>query len=271
MYKEIDYKQAVEFLLPKHYSGRTPNIMYAFGDFVDNELVAVCTFGKPASPTLCNGVCGKELSPNVIELNRLCRVEYYDKQLSQFVAWCLKQLKDKIVISYSDTAMNHHGYIYQACNFIYTGMTKKRTDKFSKGHSRHYDKGAKEEYRQIRSAKYRYIYICGDRRFKRNVLKHLKYPIINEYPKGDNSNYSLGDFLKPQIYKVCDCNNSEKLTSTAFWWDISYCICDCTDTECIRNTNSKFFDKVKHKLGVFTASDFSHCCCDYRGEIHAKD
>ena len=48
--KEIEYKTAVDFLLPKHYSGRTPSITKAFGWYVDNELKAVCTFGKPASP-----------------------------------------------------------------------------------------------------------------------------------------------------------------------------------------------------------------------------
>ena len=48
--KEIEYKTAVDFLLPKHYSGRIPSITKAFGWYVDNELKAVCTFGKPASP-----------------------------------------------------------------------------------------------------------------------------------------------------------------------------------------------------------------------------
>ena len=28
-----------------------------------------------------------------------------------------------IVISYSDSGVSHHGYIYQASNFIYTGTT----------------------------------------------------------------------------------------------------------------------------------------------------
>ena len=59
MIKRIEYKEAVDFLLPRHYSGRTPNIMYAFGVYEEtednsslfpyNKLVAVCTFGKPAS------------------------------------------------------------------------------------------------------------------------------------------------------------------------------------------------------------------------------
>lgn len=128
MFKEISYSEAKDFLLPRHYSGRIPSISYAFGYFSENKLLAVCTFGKPASNALCKGVCGEEYSDKVFELNRLCRVENINIQLSKFVAYCLKQLKplDLIIISYSDTAMNHSGYIYQATNWIYTGKTKKK-------------------------------------------------------------------------------------------------------------------------------------------------
>ena len=30
-YKKIDYRTAVDFLLPRHYSGRVPVISYAYG------------------------------------------------------------------------------------------------------------------------------------------------------------------------------------------------------------------------------------------------
>lgn len=71
-FSSITYKQAVDFLLPRHYSGRKPSITFSFGYFENNELKAVCTFGKPASNSLCIGVCGKEYSEKVFELNRLC-------------------------------------------------------------------------------------------------------------------------------------------------------------------------------------------------------
>jgi integrase len=48
-FSSITYKQAVDFLLPRHYSGRKPSITFSFGYFENNELKAVCTFGKPAS------------------------------------------------------------------------------------------------------------------------------------------------------------------------------------------------------------------------------
>lgn len=206
MFCEISTKDAIDFLLPRHYSGRIPNIMYAFGIIENHSIVGVCTFGKPASNSLCIGLCGKSFSQKVIELNRLCREDYYNKPLSQFVAYCLRELKkvNLIVVSYSDTAMHHTGYIYQALNFLYTGQTKVRTDKFTEGnkHSRHYtDKDNKK--RKIRSAKNRYIFFAGDKRFKKKCFKNLKYKIL-PYPKEPNINYKLGDFQSIEIIENGD-------------------------------------------------------------------
>ena len=202
-FKEITFSEAVSFLLPKHYSGRKPSISKAFGWFDGDELKAACTFGKPASASLCKGVCGEEYYLSVYELNRLCRTEDLDKPLSQFVAQCLKELKqyDWIIVSYSDTAMNHHGYIYQACNFIYTGATKPRTDMYTESgkHSRHYKAENQNGLRKVRSAKHRYIYFCTNSKSRKSEwIKNLKYPIM-PYPKGDNSNYVLGEYLKDEI------------------------------------------------------------------------
>ncbi len=203
MIKRIEYREAVDFLLPRHYSGRIPNIMYAFGVFEDEKLVSVCTLGKPASNQLCRGVCGDEYSPNVLELNRLCVDNMTSIKLSQFVSYCLNNIGDKIVVSYADTGANHNGYIYQATNFIYTGATKQRTDKYAgKGkHSRHYDKDAVEKYRKVRTSKHRYVYFTGSKYFKRKAKKSLKYK-IEKYPKNDNKRYVLGEYIKDKIIKI---------------------------------------------------------------------
>jgi hypothetical protein len=197
---EIDHKTASDFLLPKHYSGRVPSISFAFGWYIDSELKAVCSFGKPASSTLCFGICGKEHSSKVYELNRLCRTDDFSQQLSQLVGFCLRELSKKnlIIVSYSDTAMNHHGYIYQACNFIYTGITKQRLEFYNNGkHSRHGNQA--DTKRQVRSAKHRYVFFATkDKRLKKELIDKLNYPIC-EYPKGDNSNYNLGEILIPKV------------------------------------------------------------------------
>lgn len=201
-FSKIKYKDAKEFLLPRHYSGRIPNIMYAFGYYQKGSIVAVCTFGKPASNQLCVGVCGKEFSSNVLELNRLCTDGLKDIMLSKFVSMCLKSLGNFIIVSYADIGANHNGYIYQATNFIYTGATKQRTDKYVPDgkHSRHYDKNAIEQFRKIRTSKHRYIYFCGNKRFKKIARNNLRYE-VKDYPKGQNKKYVLGEYIKDKIIK----------------------------------------------------------------------
>ena len=192
--RSIEPYQTHEWLLKKHYAKRVPSISYAFGLYEGQILIGVMTIGKPASPSLCDGVCGKENSQYVFELNRLCVQEGLEKNvLSYFVAGAIKLIKDNlIIVSYADTQMGHAGYIYQATNWIYTGATKERTDiGFEDGsHSRHYEKGIDyKENRKFRSSKHRYIFFVGK---KRNVfLKELKYE-KQPYPKTENKRYDAG-------------------------------------------------------------------------------
>ena len=200
--KEIDKKLTYDFILNKHYALRKPSISYSYGLFIDGELEGILTIGKPASNSLCEGICGKEYKEYVYELNRLCVNEGLPQNtLSQFVSKVLKDLRDTklILVSYADEGANHHGYIYQATNWIYTGKTKSRTDKYTPDgkHSRHYT-NEYDHLRKFRSSKYRYIYI-PNKKFRKEVLKVLKYEIIREYPKGDNQRYILGQKIKTQI------------------------------------------------------------------------
>lgn len=128
----------------------------------------------------------------MIELNRLVLLpECNGKNFASIlVSRSLKMLPEyTFVVSYADWGGWHHvGYIYQATNFYYTGCTKPRTDKFSEyGHSRHYAKG--ETRRQPRTAKHRYIYLVGTKRDKKQMLKQLRYPVIEQYPKGTPEHY----------------------------------------------------------------------------------
>ena len=202
--KEISYREAIGFLLPRHYSGRKPSISYAFGYYENEVLKGVCTFGKPASNSLCIGVCGEQYSSKVYELNRLCVDGDIELKLSSFVGWCLRQLKKQnlIIVSYADKQMNHNGYIYQATNFIYTGLTKSRTDKYVDGgkHSRHYDNTNQNGLRKFRSSKHRYIYFACNKKYKNKFIKCLRYK-TEEYPKEKNKKYTLGEYINPIILK----------------------------------------------------------------------
>lgn len=202
---EIDHKDAIEFLLPRHYSGRAPIVSFAFGVYEGGKLVAVCTYGKPGSPMPCL-LCGEENAPYVYELNRLCREKSYDKPLSQFVAWTLRQLSTRnlIIISYSDMGMSHHGYIYQACNFLYTGLTSSSLDlvKSIGAHARSVkpeDRKSANLLKVRRTEKHRYVYFACDKWHKKLFKSALTYPVL-PYPKGDNmGDYSFGFVYKPVV------------------------------------------------------------------------
>ena len=196
--KKVTRKDTEGFILHKHYAQRMPSISYAFGLFKGSDLLGVLTIGKPASHSLCVGICGEQHSKKVYELNRLVVIDGLPKNtLSYFVSKSLKHLKneDLIIVSYADTGMGHTGYIYQATNFIYTGMTKGRTDKYTIGnkHSRHYT-SENQHLRKVRTPKHRYVYFTKNKK----LVDELKYPIL-PYPKGDNSRYKLGERMRTMV------------------------------------------------------------------------
>ena len=65
-----DKKLADPFILDIHYAKRKPSISYVYGLYDDKELIGVCSFGSPASPSLCKGIAGEINRSKVIELNR---------------------------------------------------------------------------------------------------------------------------------------------------------------------------------------------------------
>lgn len=203
----IKSEQTYDWLLHKHYAKRIPSISYAFGLFDKNILCGILTIGKPPSPSLCEGICGVEYSQYVFELNRLCINDGLEKNvLSYFVSNCIKQIKDDmILVSYADTSMNHNGYIYQATNWIYTGLSDKRKEwkmKNSNSHSKSIcDKYTIEEMRNSdkfelidRPRKHRYIMFIGKN--KKLYKSKLNYK-IEPYPKGENKRYDSS--FKPKV------------------------------------------------------------------------
>lgn len=178
----IKREETKDFILNIHYAHRMPSISYSFGLYENDELIGVCTYGKPASPSLCVGVCGIEYTKNVWELNRLVLKYNRPNEASFFIGRTLKMLpRPMIVVSYADTAQNHEGIVYQATNFLFTGTTKARTDMAGKNgkHSRHH-LGDRTQ-RVFRSAKHRYIYFLGSKVEIKRMKKALKYKII-PYP-----------------------------------------------------------------------------------------
>jgi len=133
--ESIDNFECKDWLLNKHYAKRMCSISYAFGLYIDGVLNGVITFGMPPSSNLAESICGEGFKENVLELNRLVVNDGLPKNtLSYFVSNAMKKLpNNKIIVSFADANMSHSGYIYQATNFSYTGLssnTTKLIDKF---------------------------------------------------------------------------------------------------------------------------------------------
>lgn len=200
--RAITRAECEPFIIGVHYAKRWPSISYAFGLFVDDELIGVVTYGTPPSATLKRGIAGDEYKNDVLELNRLC-LKYNRKNEASFLVGRSLQLlpQNKIIVSFADTEQGHKGTVYQACNFTYHGLSAKRTDWKVRGREHLHGQTIADEFRGVknraqamrdkygddfylhpRPRKHRYIYVIGDKRFKRSASKAIRYK-QESYPK----------------------------------------------------------------------------------------
>lgn len=211
--QSIKTEECKEWFLKKHYAKRIPPITFAFGLFRDKILQGVISFAPPCR-MMNNGYClfGGDYEVKTYELNRLVINEGLEKNvLSYFVSKSLDCLpKPCCVVSYADSNNGHHGYIYQATNWIFTGITNKRRKYFDKNgkeiHERtmvskfgssSFDEAIKNGIEITeQDGKYRYFQFLGNKRDKKNMLNRLVYD-IEPYPKGENKRYDAS--YKPQV------------------------------------------------------------------------
>ena len=168
---------------------RNENILMAL------EQYRICD-GTPSSSSLRKGIAGVENVNNVIELTRLWVDDSVPKNgESYLIGNTLKHCGKEIVVSYADTEQNHLGIVYQATNWLYSGLSAKRTNWTIEGVDKHCqtiaDKYTAKEIRELygdrfslqpRSRKHRYIYINADKRRKKELIAQLKYK-LEAYPK----------------------------------------------------------------------------------------
>jgi hypothetical protein len=213
--RRIDPAMTYEWMKEVHYAKRIPTISYAFGFYEWQELIGVVTYGTPSSAPLREGIAGPENAHLVLELNRLVFKREVKNGASELVGVSLRHLpKPSIVISYADTAQGHVGYVYQACNFLYTGLSAKRTDWKIKGMEHLHgqtiadiskiaagegkgsrarfmrEKYGDDFYLEERPQKHRYIYFCGSKTQRKKLLSDLRYK-VEKYPKGQTKRYSI--------------------------------------------------------------------------------
>jgi hypothetical protein len=219
----IPSSETYEWLLKKHYAHRIPPISYAFGLFdISKTLQGICTYGVPISPELKMS-CSILYIDKFFELNRLCVNDGLPKNtLSYFLSQTFTLLpKPLVIVSYADSSKNHHGYIYQATNWMYTGMSIEIEDYMVKGlehlhgasimdsvgrsdDGKEYtttkverlkEKYGDRLYKMQRPRKYRYFMFLGNKKDIKDMKRNLKYSIL-PYPKGDNQRYDASHEVK---------------------------------------------------------------------------
>jgi len=200
--KKITREECEPYILGIHYAKRWPSISYAFGLYLNSVLCGVVSYGTPPSSPLKKGVAGDEYKSDVLELNRLCLLNNLKNEASILVGASLKLMpKNKIIVSFADISQGHAGIVYQATNFIYCGLSAKRTDWKVKGKEHLHGQTIADEFRGVknraqamrdkygddfylepRPRKHRYIFITGSKTYKKKVKLNLRYS-EQPYPK----------------------------------------------------------------------------------------
>ena len=200
--RQIKSHEAYDLILNRHYAKRMPSITYAYGLLRYGVLKGIVTYGTPPSSTLCKGICGAEYASIVVELNRLVLEDNLPNDASRLIGSSLALLPPpKIVVSFADTAQGHQGVVYQATNFLYTGLSARFTDPRVRGleHQHHATYAHGMSNREVvakygaenvtfvpRSRKHRYVLFLGSRSIRKKLRSALRYPVL-PYPKGEES------------------------------------------------------------------------------------
>jgi len=199
--KEIDKKTAQAVVIKNHYLHRQAPCSKAFGLF-DNQNpdspVGVVMYGVSPSSTLLKGICGEDEARNVYELTRLWVDDSVPKNGESFLIGNTVGLLDReIIVSFADSSQGHVGAVYQATNWLYTGLSAKFKDPKVKGmenmHHATYANGLTNKqvvekfgednvYFVERPRKYRYVIFNANRSRKKELMAALRYQVL-PYPK----------------------------------------------------------------------------------------
>lgn len=195
----ISYKEAMDIVVENHYLHRKAPCSFAFGLFDNstNEVIGVVIYGTPSSSSLRAGICGVEEKNNVIELTRLWIKDGTPKNTESYlIGNTLSRVNKEIIVSYAEIQQGHLGIVYQATNWIYTGLSAKRSNWTIKGVNKHCqtiaDKYTSAQLHELygedfklvdRPRKHRYVYFnAKSKKRKKELISKLKYEVL-PYPK----------------------------------------------------------------------------------------
>ncbi len=130
-YRIVTLRECVPLLVAEHYSHKCPkNVKFTFADL---------NYGPPRRPLACctfSGPAGRfENASGIWELSRLVRLPDYDRPLTKLISkamgWIRQEKMAELLLSLADLEEDHHGGIYQACSWVYSGVRDERLDGFN--------------------------------------------------------------------------------------------------------------------------------------------
>jgi len=223
--RQIDYSTAMAVIVREHYLHRKAPCSVAFGLFLGDDLKGVVCYGTPSSAPLRSGIAGPEHACNVAELTRLWVCDSVPRNgESYLIGRTVGKAGKEIVVSFAEIQQGHVGIVYQATNWIYTGLSAKRTNWTIDGMSKHCqtlaDKYTASEIRaefgdrfslQDRPRKHRYVFINAKGRRRAEIFASLRYR-PEPYPKAPNiGNLTTKSHAKYHRLAVwCSHKNSDK-------------------------------------------------------------
>ena len=175
--RPISYKLAMQLVIEQHYLHRQAPCTYAFGIYTpDDIIIGVITYGSPASRSLQKGICGNDEADSVIELTRSWVDDKAPKNIeSFFISKTIKMVPKDIIVSYAEIQQGHLGIVYQASNWIYTGLSAKRHEWRLQGLEARHTRSIFDKYGGINASKK----IFGDRMYARQRPRKHRYVFFN--------------------------------------------------------------------------------------------
>jgi hypothetical protein len=117
--REIEYKQAKEFINKYHIQGGGNTSYIKMGAFHENELVAIMTFSKPS---LAKGRKDQQ-SEGIFELNRFCTSKIVIGIAGKLLEYFKRNYEWKEIYSFADRRWSE-GNLYEKLGFTKVGYTK---------------------------------------------------------------------------------------------------------------------------------------------------
>lgn len=211
--KVIDNSKAKKFMQKHHYTKSCAKSTIAFGFYYKEKLATVIVYGQPSGKFLAKSIWEGGNEKECLELLRLFSFDWCPKNTESYcISQSIKYLKSnypeiKFLVSYADTSVGHVGYIYQASNWLFVGYSGGEREFYIDGERRHrrdlYDKYGTSSMKKLkellgdrfivsadRHKKNRYIYVLGNKKERRELMKKIKLEIHSEYPKGDLKYYN---------------------------------------------------------------------------------